>query len=492
VADVAFLSFFSRPALPKLEDSYEILESLGSGAYAEVFRCLHKKEKVSYAVKIVSKKKAGQSAINSALNEVEMLRSLTHPNLIAFKDQFDANASIQIVLELVEGGELFECIVELEHFTEDVTARLMENLLGVVKYMHSCGICHRDIKPENLLMKDKGARNIAKVKSAEATMQLLTNVKLVDFGFACKFDPGLRTLTQCCGTPNFIAPEILQHGYFKTTEEGYNEKCDVWSLGVLAYILLCGYPPFHGDSRAQLFRQVATGKIAFHADTIWPEISQGAKDFVSFLMTPDVNRRPSADQALQHSWLRGDRPETVLVTTKENLRQFNARSKTRGAVIGVMAIQRVLYLAKCQELRVKKPNSDLLQQLEAAPEKDLSVLDLSHNYLGAKGLEAALAAISNLDTVHTIDLSDNHLDNGAITVLVQTLSQHPSVTALDLSRNPITQLAARQLLVFVQNNRNVERIDLADTYVKPVLLAKIQKHLELNRASKDTKHRLAF
>jgi len=463
----------------KLEDEYEILESLGSGSYAEVFRCAHKKEKVEYAVKILNKRKAGKVAIQSAFNEVEILQKLSHPNIIGCRGYFDSNSSVQIVLELVSGGELFDRIVTMKYFTEDLTAKLIENLLGVLKYMHSLNICHRDLKPENLLMKDAAAKKVFEESDDDAT-SLLTNIKVVDFGFACYFNPGQRSLKDCCGTPNFIAPEILNYGFFKNSPEGYDEKCDIWSTGVLAYILLCGYPPFHADSRAKMFRKVAEAKYTFHKGTVWDNISQEAKDFVTYMLTPDPNKRPSAAECLQHYWLQGKRPQIDLPETRTKLKEFNAQQKIKGAVFNILAQNRVLYLTKCQELNVKKPNSQLMKQLEQE-EEDLTVIDLEDNYLGTKGLAAALATIAESDTVHTLKLANNHIDNAGVAVIVETLRTHRSITSLDLSNNPISQLAGRQLLILVQDNRNIVDMKLQNTHLKREFLVKMDGQLQKNR-----------
>eukprot|EP00906_Rhabdomonas_costata_P027573 RCo039131 len=485
--------------MSKFEAEYTIKEALGSGSYAEVFRCTHKEKAGDYALKVVNKQKAGSSGLASVKSEVGILQQLNHPNIIYVKDFFETGSSLYIVLELVLGGELFDKIVELKHYSELMAAKLTLNLCETLAYMHSQGIVHRDLKPENLLLKEKTAK--AATLGADPTEvermhfeKLLTNVKLVDFGFAIHCPPGTSNLKECCGTPNFIAPEILSFGYFKSTSEGYNEKCDMWSTGVLAYILLCGYPPFHAASRTQMFRKICSGEFLFHANTVWDNISPEAKDFVKKLMNKNPKDRLSAAQALEHPWLGIARSEMAvrrnttldvnLAETTENLKTFKARQKLRGAIFGMEAVHRLMYVSKCKELSVK-PNTALVQQLakEEAEEEDITVLDLSNNYLGVKGLKAALESLGPTSTIHTLKLCNNQIDNAGITVICECLKARTNITAIDLSGNPVTQLAGRQLLNLLQENRHIRALNLDQTFLKDTMLAKINAQLDRNKAA---------
>eukprot|EP00993_Chasmostoma_nieuportense_P000478 NODE_1440_length_1504_cov_31.545389_g1365_i0.p1 GENE.NODE_1440_length_1504_cov_31.545389_g1365_i0~~NODE_1440_length_1504_cov_31.545389_g1365_i0.p1 ORF type:complete len:473 (+),score=135.13 NODE_1440_length_1504_cov_31.545389_g1365_i0:57-1475(+) len=461
---------------PKLEDEYTLSEALGSGTYAQVFRCTHKTG-TDYAVKIVSKAKAGQSGITSTQSEVAILRTLDHPNIIRVQDTFDTQSSIYIVLELVLGGELFDKIVQLKHYTEGMTSLLVRNLASTLAYLHSHNIVHRDLKPENLLLKKQAART-AEGDDIEF-QELLTSIKLVDFGFATQFTPGKRELTECCGTPNFIAPEILQRGFFKTTKTGYSEACDIWSAGVLCYILLCGYPPFHAGSRNQMFKRICEGRITFHQNTVWDKISQEAKQLIQAMCCLDVSKRLSAAEVLLHPWIQNTTAASELPEAQKHLKDFGARRKMRGTIFGLAAAHRVSYLTQCTELAIK-PNSGLVKQLKECEDDELEVLDLTGNYLGAKGLKAAFGTISQSDTVTTLKLPNNQIDNTGVAVIVEGLKFHPSVTSVDLSHNPITQLAGRQLLTLIQTNNLIKELKLEETYVKDTLLQKINAQLQRN------------
>eukprot|EP01010_Urceolus_cornutus_P001759 NODE_232_length_1960_cov_330.654631_g182_i0.p1 GENE.NODE_232_length_1960_cov_330.654631_g182_i0~~NODE_232_length_1960_cov_330.654631_g182_i0.p1 ORF type:complete len:501 (+),score=94.08 NODE_232_length_1960_cov_330.654631_g182_i0:106-1608(+) len=489
------------PAADRFEDIYTVSEALGSGSFADVFSC-HDQDGLTFAAKIVNKQKAGKAGVRATKSECTILSALSHPSIIHYVQNFESPHSITIVLELVMGGELFEKIVELRHYTERLAAKLTRNLVKTLVYLHSQNICHRDLKPENLMLRSAAARQTSSHQlrqsvdmDVEVMEHILTSVKLVDFGFAVSFVPGQRDLTECCGTPNFIAPEILNFGYFKTTREGYNEQCDMWSTGVLTYILLCGYPPFHAASRTQMFRYISKGTFYFHKDTVWDKISDVAKDFISKVMCVDLTKRLSALEASEHPFLQlleasTPRKRTDFIDeTITELKNFNARRKIKGCFFGVKAAHRVIYLAKCTEMSLK-PNSALVKQLQAEEETDedgdgnaavdLTVLDLSQNYLGVKGLGAALAAIADSDTINTVKINNNQIDNAGVVVIVTALRTHPGVTSLDLSGNPITQLAGRHLLSLVQNNRKIVELNLTGTYVKDAVLFKINTQLKRN------------
>jgi serine/threonine protein kinase len=478
--------------MPKrLEELYTIEEELGSGSYAQVFRCIHKETGKHYAVKVINRTKAGSKGVQTTQNEVAILQSLAHDNVIKVKEKIETNSSIYIVLEVVSGGELFDKIVELKHYSERMAAKLIRHILETLKYLHEQGIAHRDLKPENLLLKEKLTTKVELDADGQVTgdastkvEDILTNIKLVDFGFAVRFTKDARDLTECCGTPNFIAPEILEYGIFKATDKGYNEKCDVWSTGVLAYILLCGYPPFHANNRNEMFKKIVAGKFLFHKGTVWEKISNEAKDFVTRLMVTDPDKRPSAEQALEHPWMKSaaepDAPNASssahLSEALTELRSF-AKQKFRRGIFTLDAVRRLRYISKCKELGIKT-NSALVNQLDAA---ELTVLDLNNNYVGTKGLQAALDSIAESTTVSTVRLNDNQIDKEGVAIVSDTLKHHPTVTSVDLSNNPISKLAARTLLSLIQTNTNIVELKLNNTEVDAAFMKKIEAQLERNQ-----------
>jgi len=264
----------------KFEDVYEEGDELGRGAFAVVKLCTHKNTKEKWAVKEVDKKQVGNDMAQLD-REIDILKKVNHPNIIALKDVFDSPDILYIVTELATGGELFDRIVEKTQYAEKDAIPLVRQLLSAIAYLHKAGIVHRDLKPENLLLGDR-------TDSAA--------VKVADFGLSKVIDPSVMMATSC-GTPSYVAPEVLM-------AKGYGPEVDLWSIGVITFILLCGYPPFFSEDLAELFEQIMTADYEF-ADEYWSAVSSEAKDFISGLLVVDPSNRMTAKQALAHPWLRG-------------------------------------------------------------------------------------------------------------------------------------------------------------------------------------------
>jgi len=196
-------------------------------------------------------------------------------------------------------------------------------MLHAVKYLHDNSIVHRDLKPENLIFDRPGEDAI---------------LKLTDFGFATLYDPK-KKLTATCGTPEYVAPEILD-------EKPYGKAVDMWSVGVIFYILLCGFPPFYGDTEQELFDRICTAKYKF-LSPYWDKVSWDAKDLIRHLLELEPTKRYTADQALDHKWLRdvegASRPadEPDLSGALDELRKYNATRKFRKAVLAVIAANKM-------------------------------------------------------------------------------------------------------------------------------------------------------
>ncbi|PIO70310.1 kinase domain protein [Teladorsagia circumcincta] len=180
-------------------------------------------------------------------------------------------------MELVTGGELFDRIVAKGSYTEKDASHLIRQVLHAVSFMHGNGVVHRDLKPENLLYYNQDEDS---------------KIMVSDFGLSKTEDSGV--MATACGTPGYVAPEVLQ-------QKPYGKAVDVWSIGVIAYILLCGYPPFYDESDANLFAQIIKGEYEFDAP-YWDQISDSAKDFISHLMCCDPEQRFTCEQALEHPW----------------------------------------------------------------------------------------------------------------------------------------------------------------------------------------------
>ncbi|KAJ3104205.1 calcium calmodulin-dependent protein kinase type 1G [Phlyctochytrium planicorne] len=264
--------------LSQLLAKYDLAETLGTGAFSEVKVAIDRSTGNRYAIKIVdkSKCKGKESMIET---EVSILMKVRHENIIRLHEMYEIEGRIYLVMELVTGGELFDDIVARGKYSEADTARIVQRILCAVDYLHEMGIAHRDLKPENLLLSDKTPN---------------AKVMISDFGLSKIFndDEVMRT---ACGTPGYVAPEVLKR-------QGYGKEIDLWSLGVITYILLCGYPPFYDQNNVELFKQIMAGRYEFDRPW-WDAISETAKDFIRHLLVLDPRLRSTARTALSHPFI---------------------------------------------------------------------------------------------------------------------------------------------------------------------------------------------
>ena len=309
------------PALP-FAQQYTMGQKLGSGAFSVVKEAVHAETGTRFAIKIVNKARLDEQDLRSLAAEIETLKSVSHPNIVRLEDHFEDDTHVYLVMELVSGGELFERIVERDHYTEREARDLVRVLLGAIACCHDRGIAHRDIKPENMLLTSRDDD---------------WNIKLADFGFAKRVvEQDHVGLVTSCGSPTYVAPEILS----RTT---YGTMVDVWSIGVVTYILLCGYPPFWNDNQAKLLQLIAQGKFEFPAED-WADVTDNAKSFIRRMLVVDPNERATARELLEHAWIVGDVPDTKLDAAAKQLSKFNARRKLKVAVNTVRAAVRMSHI----------------------------------------------------------------------------------------------------------------------------------------------------
>jgi len=299
-----------------LTKDYDIGKHLGSGNFAEVKECTRKSDGLKCAVKIIDKAKVGDME-DAVQTEIDIMRAIDHPNVVKLLGVYDEKKKMNLVMELVTGGELFDRIVERGNYTEADAAKLIGDLCTALHYLHSKHIVHRDLKPENLLYADK--RDDAPIK-------------LADFGLA-KLVGGAVVMQTACGTPGYVAPEVLAN-------KGYGLEVDMWSVGVILYILLCGFPPFYEDELPALFRQIMSGRYDFPSPW-WDNISQDAKALVNGLLVVDPKKRMTAEHVLKNKWIQGHAPKVNLGNTVDNLKKYNARRKLKKAANGIIARNRV-------------------------------------------------------------------------------------------------------------------------------------------------------
>jgi calcium/calmodulin-dependent protein kinase I len=275
-----------------------------------VYKILHKTKNKEYACKIVTKTGLMAEDEDALRSEVAILKSITSPYIVECIDFLEDDKKIYLALELCVGGELLDRIVKKTSYTEAEARLAAHTLLLAVKACHDVMVCHRDLKPENLLL-------VNSVDDAD--------MKLADFGFAavCIDD---KCLTEQCGTPTYVAPEILRG-------TPYGVPSDMWSVGVICFVLLSGCPPFYAESEKALFRKIKNGHYDF--DPSWDSVSPEAKDLIERLLVVNPDNRMSCDEALNHPWLKKSDKELAshsLASQLVQLRSYNAHRKFRTAI----------------------------------------------------------------------------------------------------------------------------------------------------------------
>ncbi|KAJ5777084.1 hypothetical protein N7520_000330 [Penicillium odoratum] len=271
----------------RFRQQYQIHRQLGKGHFATVYLCVEGSTGKQFAAKVFEKRlgDSQKSQADTLQQEIALLKSVNHPNLLCLKDTFDESDAAYLVMELAPEGELFNLIVSKQKLSESETRHLFRQLFEGLKYLHERGIVHRDIKPENILLADKKM-----------------TVKLGDFGLAKIIGEDSFTTT-LCGTPSYVAPEILQD----TRRRRYTKAVDVWSLGVVLYICLCGFPPFSDelytrDNPLTLAQQIKLGKFDYPSP-YWDSVGDPALDLIDRMLTVDVEKRITVDECLEHPWM---------------------------------------------------------------------------------------------------------------------------------------------------------------------------------------------
>uniref|UniRef100_A0A0G4HAB5 Calcium-dependent protein kinase 1 n=1 Tax=Chromera velia CCMP2878 TaxID=1169474 RepID=A0A0G4HAB5_9ALVE len=278
---VATPGMFIGKKAEKLSDRYKLLSKIGDGAFGFVRKAVQKDTGIVRAIKTIDKRTVEKGDEKEKLfAEVQVLRKLDHPNIMKLFEFYEDSKYYHLVMELYTGGELFDKIIKENRLDEPTAAMYLKQVLSGITYCHKHNIVHRDLKPENLLLEsaDPGAM-----------------IKIIDFGTSRVFSTeGGRKMHQKLGTPYYVAPEVLR--------KRYDEKCDVWSCGVILYILLCGSPPFGGQSDNEILQKVLVGKYRMDGPE-WKNVDRRAKDLIKQMLTYDPEKRISAEAALQHPWI---------------------------------------------------------------------------------------------------------------------------------------------------------------------------------------------
>ena len=381
VSDVEKLKFSSGNFVTKragaLRENYNISAKIGSGAFGYVRLAVHKDSNQKRAIKTIDKETITKDMKERTkfFNEVDILRRADHPNILRLYEFYEDERHYHLVTEYVAGGELFDFIIKSKMLSESIAANFMKQILSAVAYCHDHNIVHRDLKPENLLL-DK--------ESADST------VKVIDFGTSAIYDQN-KQLTQKYGTAYYIAPEVLR--------KEYNEKCDIWSCGVILYIFLSGRPPFGGKNDRDILTKVQQGTVPWGPE--WNKISEEAKRLIKKMLEYDPKHRYSAAQALQDPWIIsktsvGHSENIIDSTSLDSLKGFRVEQKLQHAVLTFIASQ----LINKEE---SKKLSETFRNIDKNGDGKLSREELLEAYKLTLGKEAALEEVEKI--MKTVDIN---------------------------------------------------------------------------------------
>lgn len=323
-----------------VEDFYEIGDVLGSGHFGQVRQVRERASGTNWAGKFIKIRKSACSRIgldrSSVEREVDILHAIQHPNVVALKDVFESRAEVVLILELVGGGELFDFIAEKENLLESEAIEFMQQILEGLGYMHSKNIAHFDLKPENIMLSDGAPSH--------------PQIKLIDFGLAHLLTPG-EEFRSSSGTPQYIAPEVINL-------EPLTTAADMWSIGVITYILLSGLSPFQDHTDGDTLKNILAMKYDFD-DGHFSMTSSLAKDFIQKLLLRNPSDRMTAQESLAHPWIK---PITRKQAAKrnrssinmKNFKKFNARRKWKMSFNMVWLCNRMVKW----NLRSRQPRSE--------------------------------------------------------------------------------------------------------------------------------------
>lgn len=315
---------------------YDISKKLlGKGSYGKVQLAYLRGTNIQRAVKIINKAKVKN--VERFKLEVEIMMKLDHPNILRLYDYFEDKINVYLVLELCSGGELFDRIVEKKYYNENEARIIFRQIMKAIIHCHRQGVCHRDLKPENFIMISKNDPY---------------TLKLIDFGLSRTFDnrdddvlqqknvndnmiQGKRhtraVLLTKAGTPFYIAPEVLTGNY--------NEKCDVWSAGVILYILFCGYPPFYGETNREILDEVKKGKLDF-SSLEWSDKSKQAINIIN-KMVVNHESRMFADEVLKHEWMKDEKQDKIssnkIKKLYNNMKEYSKLGLARKIIVYFLA-----------------------------------------------------------------------------------------------------------------------------------------------------------
>ncbi|KAF9989894.1 hypothetical protein BGZ75_004462 [Mortierella antarctica] len=387
-----FIFVEGEPADNRTFDSqYERGPQLGSGNFATVFRATHRRTGIVYAVKVVNKKGGFSAKVESSLErEIGILMGIDHENLLRICEVFNETEFYYVVTELAPDGELFDQIIDKQKFTESETRHIFRQVLAGVQYLHERGVVHRDLKPENILVMDKEAMT----------------VKISDFGLAKMIGEQVFFNT-ICGTPSYVAPEVIRNTQ-------YGKGVDMWSLGVVLYICLCGFPPFSDDLAPPKLRLQVLQSMYTFPSPYWDDVSDEAVDLVQGLLAQSVDERLTVEDALNHVWMtmeddEGTMPEQARTSPMPQVNRLLSRVMTERAD---RAVQRGVRMGCSQPTAFSQTIPDLPEDDENEQSASPELPSQEYPYIPAPDRGSGIGIFSQDGMVRSTGLDTDSEDDG--------------------------------------------------------------------------------
>ena len=383
-----------------MDDAHEI----GRGRYGVVLQAERIADGESVAIKKITKKGSSAKAMENIRNEIEVMKMVKHPHCISLRNVYESANHVYIVMELARGGELLDRIIKKEQYTESEAAKCFIQIVSALQYLHSQGIVHRDLKPENILYTETSKDSA---------------IKLADYGLSRCFNADdlnmgrIRMMSQC-GSSNFVAPEVM-------SGSGYDKSCDIWSAGVVLYILLCGFLPFDAAEQGSL--PVITQEVDFPMP-YWDHMSDASKDLVSRMLVIDPKARITIEKVLQHSWTeryrQGTLPHRHLPEMQQRLKDHVVTRKLVGAINSLAAL-RNMQLAQVDWDRIhrtmRKMAVDCLSKIKLNPKREaelregFDLLDRDNTgNISLSDLEDSVQALGHLGSQEDVDFMMKRFD----------------------------------------------------------------------------------
>ena len=374
------------------DQDYKKLNCLGESQDTAVYRVQHKLTDEIRAMKVIKKSTADRvrkeedenKEDNEIKNEINILRSLDHPNVLKIFEFYSNKESYSIVTEFCEGGDLFQEIVDKGPFREKYCAFVMYQILSAINHCHTLNIIHRDLKPENILIVDKDKNEFPRIK-------------ICDFGTSKIFERGI-TQRKAVGSPYYMAPEVLQ--------KNYTEKCDIWSCGVILYILLSARPPFGGEDDEEIIESVQSGRIDLSSPP-FNRVTKACLDLLKKLLTIDPTKRISAQEALNHKWFKDNTAKEIFNTIKDQrtIKKLihNLKTYKRDSIIQEVALAYLVH--NFPQMKEVVTANKLFNQIDLDGDGKINKVDLLK---GLRTKTESRALEKDIDRIYrNIDMDNN-------------------------------------------------------------------------------------